>query len=112
MRKFIPFPVIDMKKTGERIRRLREEKELSVEDLRQFFGFISVQAIYRWQKGISLPSVDHLLALSKILEVPMEEILILKSPPEPQVQTTEIDRSKVNLGNMWNGRLSGFPHTA
>lgn len=89
MRKFIPFPVIDVEKTGENILRLRMEQGLSVEDLRQFFGFGSPQAIYHWQKGICLPSVDHLLALSKVLEVPMEEILILKSPPEPQVETTE-----------------------
>lgn len=101
MRKFIPFPVIDVEKTGENILRLRLESGLSVEELRRFFGFGSPQAIYHWQKGICLPSVDHLLALSKVLDVPMEDILILKSPPQPQVQPTESGIIEVDVQNKW-----------
>ena len=34
------------------------------------------QAIYKWQRGQSLPSVDNLYALSALLQVPMNEIII------------------------------------
>ena len=34
------------------------------------------QAIYKWQRGKSLPTVDNLYALGALLEVPMEEILV------------------------------------
>ena len=70
------FPVIDPVATGHNIKTLREEKGLTVRNLQEFFGFEEPQAIYRWQYGKTLPSVDILYALSVILEVPMERILI------------------------------------
>ena len=70
------FPVIDPVATGANIVRLRRARGLSVRDLQAFFGFEEPQAIYKWQKGKSLPSVDNLYALGALLEVPMEEILV------------------------------------
>lgn len=74
--KYMDFPVIDPVATGHNIKTLREEKGLTVRNLQEFFGFEEPQAIYRWQYGKTLPSVDNLYALSVILEVPMERILI------------------------------------
>ncbi len=70
------FPVIDPVATGANIVRLRTERGLSVRDLQTYFGFEEPQAIYKWQKGQSLPSVDNLYALGALLEVPMETILV------------------------------------
>ena len=70
------FPVIDPAATGANIVRLRRARGLSVRDLQAYFGFEEPQAIYKWQKGKSLPSVDNLYALGALLEVPMEEILV------------------------------------
>lgn len=70
------FPVIDLVATGENITRLRKSRGLSVRDLQQWFGFEEPQAIYKWQQGKSLPTVDNLYALGTILNVPMEEILV------------------------------------
>lgn len=42
----IPYPIIDMQATGERIRRKRLEHDLSIPQLQQFFQFSTVQAIY------------------------------------------------------------------
>ena len=70
------FPVIDLVATGENITRLRKARGLSVRDLQQWFGFEEPQAIYKWQQGKSLPTVDNLYALGTILNVPMEEILV------------------------------------
>ena len=72
----LDFPVIDMVATGKNILSLRREKGFTVRDLQEYFGFEEPQAIYRWQYGKTLPSVDNLYALSAILGVPMEEILI------------------------------------
>lgn len=80
MKHTTPYPIIDVKATGANIRLLREQRNLSVEDVREFFGFSDPQAIYQWQRGISLPSVDHLCALSKLLDVSMDDILILNAP--------------------------------
>ena len=72
------FPVIDLVATGKNIVRLRRESGLSVADLQEYFGFEAPQAIYKWQKGQSLPSTDNLLALGHLLDVTMEEILVTR----------------------------------
>lgn len=69
-------PSINLVATGHRITELREERGFSVRDLQDYFGFDAPQAIYKWQKGTSLPTVDNLLALSELLNVPMESILV------------------------------------
>lgn len=76
----VVYPIIDQRKTGERIRQLRLERGITVEELRDFFRFADVRTIYHWQAGTSLPSVDHLLALSVLFEMPMNDILVLDRP--------------------------------
>lgn len=75
------FPVIDMAATGENIARLRKMRGLTVRDLQDWFGFEEPQAIYKWQRGKSLPTVDNLYALGVLLDVPIEEILVTGKPP-------------------------------
>lgn len=74
------YPVIDPVATGENIVRLRQERGLSVRDLQAYFGFEEPQAIYKWQRGKSLPTVDNLYALGALLDVPMEDILVSAKP--------------------------------
>lgn len=74
------FPVIDPIATGANIVRLRQERGLSVRDLQSYFGFEEPRAIYKWQSGQSLPTVDNLYALGVLLDVPMEEILVSSKP--------------------------------
>ena len=71
------IPAIDAVKTGERINQLRVEKKLSVKDIQGVFGFTTPQAIYKWQRGEALPSVDNLVVLARIFEVSIEEILVV-----------------------------------
>lgn len=70
------FPTIDLKATGKRISSLRLEKGYSVKDLQDFFGFEQPQAIYKWQWGQSLPSVDNLFALSRLFNTSIDDILV------------------------------------
>ena len=76
------YPTIDPEATGRQIARLRKERGLSVRDLQDWFGFEAPQAIYKWQKGLTLPSVDNLYALSILLEVPMNAILVQTNRPQ------------------------------
>lgn len=78
MTKSIPYPVIDLRKTGQNIKHLREERSISIAALQEYLGLASQQAIYNWQRGTCLPTVDHLCALSHLFSVPMDDILILK----------------------------------
>ena len=70
------FPVIDMVETGRNIKALREQNGYSVQDVQLYFGFDQPQAVYRWQQGETLPSVDNLYALSVLFGAAMKEILV------------------------------------
>lgn len=71
------IPTIDMVRTGQNIMRLREMKGLSVKDLQDIFGFSTPQAIYKWQHGKALPTVDNLVVLAIIFCISIEDILVM-----------------------------------
>lgn len=73
------FPTIDLVATGKNIVRLREKSGLSVRELQDIFGFTTPQAIYKWQHGAALPTIDNLIVLSTIFKVSMEEIIIVET---------------------------------
>ena len=66
----------DVKIVDVNIRRLRMERGLTVRELQNYFGFEEPRAIYKWQKGESLPTVDNLYALGVLFEVPIDQILV------------------------------------
>ncbi|MBQ6506410.1 MAG: helix-turn-helix transcriptional regulator [Clostridia bacterium] len=70
------YPVINLAETGRRIERQRRQAGLTVRDLQTYFGFEYPQAIYKWQHGECLPTVDNLLALARLLQVSMEDLLV------------------------------------
>lgn len=70
------YPTIDMAATGNRIRSLRKEHHMKVDDIVSFMGFESQQAVYKWQRGESLPSVDNLYALSRLFDTTIDDILV------------------------------------
>ena len=74
------LPVIDMVKTGQNIGRLRKQAGLSVRDLQDIFGFATPQAIYKWQQGAALPTLDNLVVLAAVLQVRLDDILVITDP--------------------------------
>ena len=74
--KVMLIPTIDMIKTGENINRLRKLAGVSVNDLKDVFGFATPQAIYKWQRGTTLPTIDNMIVLATVLGVKIDEILV------------------------------------
>ena len=70
-------PVIDLKATGQNIKTLRKSAGISVRDLQAVLGFTNPQAIYKWQNGDSMPSLDNLVILAAIFGVTIDEIVIV-----------------------------------
>ena len=70
------FPTIDMVATGNNITRLRKQAGLTVKDLQVIFGFASPQAIYKWQSGACMPTVDNLIVLSVVFKVGIDDIVV------------------------------------
>ena len=73
------YPVIDMRATGAHIKALMDARELSVQDVQNAMGFASPQAVYRWLRGSNMPSVDNLYALSRYLNVQMDDVIVEKA---------------------------------
>ena len=74
----ITLPVIDMMKTGQNIEKLRNDAGISVRQMQELLGFSGTHAIYKWQRGESLPTLDNIVALSSVLKVSIENILVYK----------------------------------
>ena len=72
------IPVIDLTATGINIIRLRVNAGLKVKDLQDIFGFSTPQAIYKWQRGTALPTIDNLVVLAAVFGVRIEDILIFQ----------------------------------
>ena len=71
------YPTINLRATGDRIRRMRIAAGLSVRELSKMLCLSDVQAVYKWQRGESLPSLDNLVLLSMIFHVSIDDILAL-----------------------------------
>ena len=71
------MPAVDMIATGQRITILRKQAGLSVKDLQNIFGFSTPQAIYKWQQGVALPTIDNLVVLSTVFNVTIDEIVVV-----------------------------------
>ena len=74
------IPAINMAKTGQNIVILRKQAGLSVKDLQDAFGFGTPQAIYNWQQGLALPTIDNLVVLAALLGVKVDDILVVDVP--------------------------------
>lgn len=79
------LPTIDMIRTGKNINRLRKQANLSVKDLQNIFGFATPQAIYKWQQGAALPSIDNLVVLAAVFQVGIDDILVIDTVVQMQI---------------------------
>ena len=75
------YQPIDQVKTGIKLKMLLKAAGYDVKYIQEYLHLSCPQSIYRWFKGKVLPSVEHLYALSKLLNVHMEELLVLQGQP-------------------------------
>ena len=69
------IPAIDMVRN---IMKLRKAAGLSVREIQNIFGFTTPQAIYKWQHGTAMPTIDNLVVLAAVLDVTIDEILVVQ----------------------------------
>lgn len=70
------FPTIDMVATGRNIADMRQRAGMTVQDLQQIFGFSTPQAIYKWQRGTAMPTLDNLIVLAAVFGTSMDQIIV------------------------------------
>lgn len=82
--------IVDMKKTGAHIKELFEKRNISVIEIRNELGLKSKQSVYRWYDGKAMPTIDHLYTLSRMLKVPVDELLVFTTETLSDERVMEI----------------------
>ena len=72
------FPVIDLKATGKKIKGLCKKAGYTPVELKRILKLGCVQTVYKWFQGENVPSIENFFALSILLGVQMEELLVLR----------------------------------
>lgn len=86
------IPLIDKEKTGKQIRKYMNLRGLTVQDVKTYLSLGCVQSVYHWLDGQSLPSLDNLYALSELLQVPMDLLIVGNRNFEPALDLPEWTR--------------------
>ena len=71
------MPVIDMRATGMNIKQMIKNKGFKISDVQARCGFHTPQAIFKWLRGDSVPSIDNLVILSDMFGVTIDQIIIV-----------------------------------
>ena len=71
------IPTIDMAATGRNISDMRKRAGITVSDLQAILGFNTPQAIFKWTRGDTLPTVDNLVILASVFGVKIDDILVI-----------------------------------
>lgn len=65
----------DLKAIGRNLKRLRESRHLTVEQVREYLCLGSVQAVYKYESGTGYPQADTLLALMELYGAGVDDIV-------------------------------------
>ena len=100
------FPAIDKRKTGIYLRRIMDERGLSVKDVQQYLGIGSVQSVYHWLNGLSMPTIDNLYALRELFQMPVDGMCYAET--DDFFQRTEMMRCNTSV---WVHIMKGLMNT-
>lgn len=75
------YQPIAQQRTGQKLKIMIKLAGYDVKYIQEYLNLSYPQPVYRWFKGQILPSVEKLCALSNLLGVHMEELLVLQGQP-------------------------------
>lgn len=70
------MPTINMVETGKKIEGMRKQAGMTVKELQEVFGFTTPQAIYKWQHGATMPTIDNLVILAAVFGCRIDDIIV------------------------------------
>ena len=70
------LPVIDNKRTGNKIKVIMQQKHVSVSQLQIALEMSSATNIYKWLRGEFIPSTNKLVQIARILDCTVDDLLI------------------------------------
>ena len=70
------MPMINMQNTGANIKMLMKLNNIKVIQIQDILGFNTPQAIYKWLRGESMPTIDNMVILATLLNTTIDNIII------------------------------------
>lgn len=74
------YPEINMKATGKYLREIMDWRGVTVKEVQKYLNLSSIQSIYHWLNGSSMPTIDHLYALSDLFQMPVDAMMVGNRP--------------------------------
>jgi len=72
--------MIDTERTGKRIKQMRKEVLHMTQAQLAKELWLSTVSVSKWERGIVMPSLDNVMELAKLFDVPVEAFVIYDSP--------------------------------
>ena len=72
------MPVIDVKATGMNIKNMIKQGGFKISDVQARCGFNTPQAIFKWMRGDSVPTIDNMIIIADMFGVTIDQIVIIK----------------------------------
>lgn len=73
------MPTINMTATGQNIKNMMKDRGIKTKDVQDILGFNTPQAIFKWFRGDTIPTIDNLVILAKMFNTTMDAIIIVNN---------------------------------
>ena len=107
---------INMEKTGINIKRSIKESGYAMHEIMEITGVTAEQTIYKWYSGKSIPSLETLIILCKLLDLRITELLVFDGELDLTNDDNSLDKSSIQFGKEDENRilppLHKFDYTA
>ena len=70
------YPVINSEKTGKNIKKIISRSGMKMDDVMNYLGIAERSSLYRWFRGERIPSLENMLALSALLGISVNDIVV------------------------------------
>ena len=67
---------IDMIATGANIKKIMKANKIKVVEMADIMGFNTPQAIYKWFRGDSMPTIDNMVIMADIFNTTIDKIIV------------------------------------
>lgn len=88
---------------GDRLRKIREAREMSQEDLNNRLGFDNTR-IYRYEVGRAEPTPDVIVRLAKEFGITTDYLLGLVDSPHEQLESADLSAAEIRLLDAWRSK--------
>ena len=70
--------IIDVAATVANIKSMMRTKGFKVSDVQARCGFNTPQAIFKWMRGDSVPTIDNMIIIADMFGVTIDQIVVIK----------------------------------